>query len=34
MDPARNSVNRVAAQCGYISASYFISVFRAYFGFT
>lgn len=30
----RLPVNRVAAQCGYISASYFISVFRAYFGVT
>ncbi len=30
----RLPVNRVAAQCGYISASYFISVFRTYFGFT
>ncbi|WDB26928.1 AraC family transcriptional regulator [Escherichia albertii] len=30
----RLPVNRVAAQCDYISASYIISVFRAYFGFT
>ncbi|HIC1790787.1 TPA: AraC family transcriptional regulator [Escherichia coli] len=30
----RLPVNRVAALCGYISVSYFISVFRSYFGLT
>lgn len=28
------AVNQIAVQCGYISVSYFISVFRAYFGIT
>ncbi|EFK4281585.1 helix-turn-helix domain-containing protein [Escherichia coli] len=30
----RLSVNQTAVQCGYISASYFITVFRGYFGIT
>ncbi|HFU7925101.1 AraC family transcriptional regulator [Escherichia coli] len=31
---ARLPVNRVAAQCGYVSTSYFICVFRECFGVT
>ncbi|MGJ7696757.1 AraC family transcriptional regulator [Escherichia coli] len=34
LNQSRCAINRIAAQCGYNFTSYFISVFRSYFGVT